>query len=47
MLRPIVAEHGADRVYAVGLEVLGFPPTLDPSVNQVRSILAALTQPTE
>lgn len=42
LLRPLVAEYGADRVNRIGREVLGFPPQWDPSVNQVQALAAAL-----
>jgi len=35
-LRPLVEKHGADKVYRVGLETLGFPPNWSfPSREQI------------
>jgi hypothetical protein len=40
---PLVAEFGADRVYEVGMDVLGFPPNWSfPSKTQVAAVDAAL-----
>lgn len=42
MLRPLVREFGAKRVYEKGMEVLGFPPTWVHAAGEIAAMEAAL-----
>lgn len=41
-MRSIVERHGGDSLYRVGLGVLGFPPTWNPSRNQIAAIIEVI-----
>lgn len=41
-LRPLLDEFSAERIWKVGLEVLGFPPTWAPSINDLMKVKEAL-----
>lgn len=41
-LEPLVAKHGAEKVYAAGIEALGYPPTWADSLREATVVSAKL-----
>lgn len=41
-IRPLVAKHGWRRVWRVGLDMLGYPPTWEPSLLEVLNLKSEL-----
>jgi hypothetical protein len=41
-IRPLVAKYGWRRVWRVGIDVLGYPPTWEPSLIEVLNLKSEL-----
>jgi hypothetical protein len=41
-LRPYVEAHGADAVYRIGLDVLGYPPAWSASTKENAAVINAM-----
>lgn len=37
-MRPTIELYGGDRVYRLGLDALGYPPTWNPSLDELATI---------